>query len=304
MAVLAAVALASSACGVGDRQAQSERIARGRDLFVASDLVGAQIRYSSKHKPGARTSGAGFAPGSAAGVNAPASLAASVGFDFRHVAGSAIVAGLTVDEPEGGAVPVEGGVVRVDGPDVLFDGSRLVVQRETRRPAERRVWAKLDLTKLPADERSPQQSEFRSTERLEVFAKTVNPIYLVDLSLGTLAGSVDRVGEVQLDGAPATHYRANVSLEKASTEADLSDEEVATRTLAFRLVGMVNDVNPVDYWMSPDGQLLRARFRFEQRHLPRIHDIVTVDLRLAPSGLDPANGIARSRRPRPRLSST
>lgn len=290
--MLAAAVLASPACGVGDRQEQSDLIARGRALFVAGDLVGATVRYSSKRKPGARTSGAGFAPGAAAGVNAPASLTASVGFDFAGSSGGGARAGLTVDE----AAPPEGGVARVEGSDVLFDGSRLVVQRETRRPAERRVWASLDLGKLPEDERPPQQSEFRSSERLEVFAKTVNPLYLLDLSLGTLAGSVDRVGEVLLDGAPATQYRANVSLEKASTEADLSDDEVETRTLAFKLAGLVDDVNPVDYWMAPDGRLLRARYRFEQRHFPRIHDVVTVDLRLAPVGQDPA-AVAPSPKP-------
>jgi hypothetical protein len=284
-AALAVAALASSACGVGDRQAQAERIARARALVVRDHHVTATVRYSSKHKPGARSTGAGLA-GAAAGVNVPASMAAGVTFDF---APAGDVAGLTVEEAAAPAPPAagatdEGAAARVDGPDVRFAGSRLVVQRETRRPAERRVWASLDLQKLPDDERTPQQSEFRAADRLEVFAKTINPIYLLDLSLGTLAGSVERVGEVRLDGGPATHYRANLSLEKASSEADLSDDEVETRKLAFRLGGVTNDVLPVDYWLAPDGRLLRARYRFEQRHLPRIHDIVSVDLRLSPAG--------------------
>jgi hypothetical protein len=164
------------------------------------------------------------------------------------------------------------------GPTAIFKGDTTFVKRVNRRPAERRVWARLDYGSLAKDDRAPDQTELTNTDRLYALANSLNPRYVLDVSVGTLAGSIKRLGVVDLDGVKVTHYKANVSLDKANADLDLSDEQVQTRERLFALAGLRRDVNPAEYWVTADGRIRRVQFTFEQRLIPRVHNDVVVTL--------------------------
>lgn len=281
----------TGACGIGDKQQQAGVIAAARAAAVRAGSATGTVRLQNVPKKTsspiqtASSDGAGLA--GLAGGKAGASLAAPVAFDF--VAGRT---GVTVTVAPPAPPPTEGdaeaAVAEVapplEGPTVVFWRDTAFVQRVNRRPAERRAWGRLDFGGLPNDERSLDQSDFTPAQRLEALGKSLNPAFIVDLAVGTLAGSVERVGTESVDGTPTTHYRGNVSLEKANTELDLSDDAAEARARVFRLVGIRRDVNPADYWITPEGQLRRARFRFEQRLFPQVRDALTITVDLQQLG--------------------
>lgn len=282
--VIACAAIVAGGCGVGDKQHDADAIVAGRRAVTKSGGVNAVIHYRSVPKRASSavresTDGGGLAPG--LGRQGPAALDVAVQFDFAHGA-------TVVDVPTPPAAADGSAAPTIEGPDAMFDGDVAFVQRVNRRPAERRVWARLDFRGLDEDERAPDQTDYSPDERLETVAKTINPQLLLDLVDGTLAGSVERVGTDAVDGVDAVAYRANVSIEKSSTELGLDEDALATRKRVFALAGISRDVNPARYWLGRDGRLVRASFTFDQALFPRIHNTVSVVLDLqqaAPTSL-------------------
>ena len=300
--VLASLALSVvSSCGIGDKQRQADVITATPAKAVALKTAAGTLTVESKPKPGSsavvRAEGTqAAAAASALGAMGNATLQVPVRFDFAADRTDVALTFATESaepaeepaeaptEPPAEAPAEDPAPPATGGPTTIYERNSAYVQRVNRRPAERRVWARLDFGALPSDEAPPDQSDVSATERLYTLANTINPRYLLDLAEGTLAGSVELVGQEDVGGVRTRHYQANVSIEKATTELDLTEAEVETRHHVFRLVGIGGDVHRAEYWIDDEGRLRRSRFAFEQRLVPRVHNELTVTLEVAQYG--------------------
>ena len=150
-------------------------------------------------------------------------------------------------------------------PGSVFADTAVFVRRQNARPTERRTWATLDLADLPDRERPLDASDMSPGAILAAVASTVNPVYLLELAEGALAGSVKRRGADTVAGTPVTRYDANISMDKTMTQLDFDDDERKVRLRLFRLLGARKDVLPATFWIDDDGRLRRIRVEFEQR---------------------------------------
>ena len=289
-AVTAGLLLGMSACGLGDQSHQAEVIARTPKKAAAAKTGAGTLTIVSTPKrksTAVKTSLPEGAQAALALASAPSQVTVPVTFDFARSRAAIELAPppAPAAAADPAAAPAPAAVAApTPGPTALFLKDTAFVKRVNRRPSERRVWARLDYAHLPRDDRAPDQSQLTNTDRLYALANSLNPQYLLELSVGTLAGSVQRVGDGDLGGVPVTHFKANVSLDKAHADLPLTDEQVATRERMFALVGLVRDVNPAEYWLDAEGRLRKATFRFEQRLLPRIHNDVAVTIEVPQYG--------------------
>ena len=177
--------------------------------------------------------------------------------------------------PEAGAAPLEPRPIAA-----IFEDSTVFVKRQNLRPTERRTWARLDFARLPESEPRPPSDDLAGNASLVAVATTANPSYLLDLATGALAGSAKRIGTAEIEGVPFTRYSANVSFDKASTERELEDDALETRSLMYRLLGFREDIVPAQFWIAADGSLRRMRIEVPQRVNRRRSDrlVVTLDL--------------------------
>jgi hypothetical protein len=297
MAMLIAV-LGTSACGLGDKSRQAELIAAAPAKAAKAGSATGTITIEATPKRRSMAVKTSVPQGAAAALGAgggTTTVSGPVVFDFAHSLATLELpppskspvpaAAAPASEAPAAAPPAPAEAPAAEdapsvetGPTAIFKGDTTFVKRVNRRPAERRVWARLDYGSLAKDDRAPDQSQLTNTDRIYALANSLNPRYVLDLSVGTLAGSVKRLGVVDLDGTKVTRYRANVSLDKANADLDLSDEQVQTRERLFALAGLRRDVNPAEYWVAPDGRIRRLQFTFEQRLIPRVHNDVVVTL--------------------------
>ena len=169
------------------------------------------------------------------------------------------------------------------GPTATFHGDIAFVKRVNRLPTERRVWARIDFATLPNTELGPDASQLTGYNRLYGMVSTLSPQFVIDLSIGALAGSVRRVGQETVGEVPTTHFHANASTDKTTADLHLTDDQKATRKRVFRLLGIYSDVNKADYWVDSAGLVRRSQFVFDQR-LFGVHNSVVVTLELATYG--------------------
>lgn len=263
--VAAAVAVSATGCGLGDKQAIADRLHASRlAVAEASPAVGT-VTYELRQSSGGSDAAAQLAAlaGEAGAVGAPTTSAQIVldGRDRRA----------RVSLPS-----VDGAVERT----TTFDDTELFVRRQNARATERRTWARLDLGKIVEDERPLALREMTPPSVLNAVVTTVNPVYLLELVEGALAGSVERKGNDLIGETAVTRHVANISFDKALTGLDFDDEEREVRLRLFRLLGASKDVVPAELWLDAEGRLRRLRIELEQRvdRQRSIDLIVTLEL--------------------------
>lgn len=322
VAALGALALTSAACGLGDKQAQADRVIDARrDTFEVGGATGAmkiEIEPSEENEEPEEAGGAAAAFGGLGGAAATRAFSVDVQlkFDFPRQSVGAIVvppvdplaalaaasapaegAAAAGAPPVEGAPPAEAPPVEAAAvpaaptePNTLFHGNTTYVRRTNVRPTERRLWAKLDFARLDDDERPPAVDETPGPSIAVAAANSINPLYLLELTEGVLAGSIERKGEETVNGTTAARYDANVSIDKALADLDLDDDELEIRQLMFRLLRVRDDVRPASFWVDGEGKLRRARFELRQR-IDRndTNDLtITIDL----SAIEPQGEVA------------
>ena len=287
VALAAATLAVTAACGVGDKQDRADIITATPEKAVAQRTAAATLTIDSAPKRSTSAVQSAAPAAAARSASRAASLTAPVRFDFAADRTEVVVTFPESAEPEAPAEAAEAAevvVARPTGTTAIFEGHTAFVQRVNRRPAERRIWAGLDFRELQTDEAPPDQSDISDQERLYALVTTINPRYLLDLAEGALAGSVELVGTAEVLGARTQHYRANMSIEKSTTEADVPEDEVELRRQVFRLAGVGGDVHKAEYWVDDEGRLRRSRFVVSQRLVPRIDNRVTLTLDMTAYG--------------------
>lgn len=300
--LLLVVALVVPACGLGDKQAHAEKIhsavSETRQAKTGRGLVAYTLTPDPDGGRAAAASALGPDPAleaARAAALAPVTLSVEVDFDFSAREALLLAAAPPPPEPQEEAAAVEAvspdaaaasDETQVDEPTTpaaapgeptaIFKSDTIFVKRTKLRQGERRTWAKLDYRALPDDEQRPPGDEYAGVPALIAAANTLNPTFLIELAGGVLAGSVKVLGPETLelkgrDGTPtsvaSTRYDANVSVDRALTELDLSEEVRATRELQMRLLlgSYPGDlVRPASFWLDAEGRLRQATFEFSQ----------------------------------------
>ena len=241
---------AGTACGIGDKQDLADKIHGSRRAVAeASPAVGTlhlelEIATEAASDAAALAAAAGAGAPSLAG---PPTLTLQISLD-----GATRRARAALDDPA---------VERA----ALFDDTEVFVRRQNARPTERRTWARLDLASLVETERPITADELEPAQILAAVGATLNPVYLLDLVEGALAGSVERRASEPAGGVDAIRYAANISFDKALTELDFDDDEREVRMRLFHLLGARQDVVPASIWIDAEGRLRKLRVELDQR---------------------------------------
>ena len=126
--------------------------------------------------------------------------------------------------------------------------------------------------------------ELGGTQIVLATAATLNPVSVLDLVVGALAGSVERGEPEDVDGVRVTRFDSNLSLDRSVTELDLPDDELEPRLLMFRLLGIFDDVRPARYWLDEDGRVRRVEAELLQRVSRRQQHELNVTLEITGYG--------------------
>ena len=291
-ALVVAVMLLAGGCGLGQRQRQAERIHDSRERAIEAGTATGVLRFEVILDPEVEE---------VEGLPEAArtfSVSAAVGYDFAGDSVRLVLAPPVAPSIEGfeGLEGIEGlegfgdRAVRPSEldvnaePDILFTGDVVYVRRSNLRPTERRVWAKLDYTELPDEEPRINFDELGGTQIVLATAATLNPVSVLDLVVGALAGSVERGEPEDVDGVRVTRFDSNLSLDRSVTELDLPDDELEPRLLMFRLLGIFDDVRPARYWLDEDGRVRRVEAELLQRVSRRQQHELNVTLEITGYG--------------------
>lgn len=254
------ITVVTSSCSLGDKQAQADRITRSvRRLDTAGVASGeGSWRFRIEEIPG------------------------TVAGQFEQVnALPPIRLALVADQRRSRAQ-----LAAPDNPPLVIFDNHVVYAQRSGSGLSSRDWARLDFGALS---RLPDPS-------LEAVINNVgqgsiallNPAHLFDLVEGALTGSIERLGEEIVGSQPATRFRANLSLDKAEGELDLSEEQRDARRRVLKILAFKGDVVPAEIWIGDDGTLRRVSLTFAQRPAPRTKMSFTVDLELAEFGAVPS----------------
>ena len=144
-----------------------------------------------------------------------------------------------------------------------------------------RPWLTLDVADLDEDASLP----FSNSDpiRMPYTAFVIPPAVLVDLVAGALTGSLERLGDEEIDGVPVRGYRANFDLEKmlGDTREETYDEEhreAVERT--FESLDMDESVHPGTVWLDEEGRPRRVTYELDAKPRRRwtFGITVTIDL--------------------------
>lgn len=267
------LAATAGACGIGDKQQKADRIHASRGEVAEASPATGTVTFELEAD--------GDAPGGLVGEEQAQLTAAVAG---AAGASNALTVQIALDGRDRRAK------VSIADPAVeratVFADTKILVRRQNARATERRTWAKLDLGRIVEDERPLALGEMSPSAVLGAVASTVNPVYLVELVEGTLAGSVEIVGNENIGDVATTRYDANISFDKAMTELDFDDEDREVRLRLFRLLGATKDVVPARIWLDDEGRLRRFRLELEQRRTRQQSTTLIITTELTTFGAD------------------
>jgi hypothetical protein len=258
------LAVITASCGLGDKQHRADAIIDSVDrLFDARTAVGTLglrvgvVKVPDVGRQAENAQRAGPRPGPGVGELSPP-LVAGVALDFAHR--RAVVA-------------------RGERNAEIFDdqdyyGTRVGISERDARP-----WLRLRLSDLEegnGEIRVPDDSPL-------ALGAAVNPIVLIDLAAGALAGSIERGVPDKVGDVPVTRYRARFDVEKTldNTREDSypEDQRDAIDTL-FSLLTIKGTVNEGTAWLDAQGRLRRFRLLLRASRQRDLVFGVEFDLRL------------------------
>ena len=262
-ALVVVLAVSLGACGLGDKQAQSDRIVHAGEQLMATPslraVFEARVTIVKSDKP--------LAPGppklspglvrDLAAVIKPSAASAEIGNAvvfandaiYQRIARKTISTGdiakqlgapsnfsaLASAQVPGAAVPV--------ATTTTTPSSKL-----RRRVQIVREWAAFDFAAIDDDDKTKHAGSF-----------AINPVDLLRLTEGTLTGSIKRRGTV----AGLTRYDANVSRDKA--ERHLSEDARQVLDNEFRANAVGRRVFPASFWLDGGGAIRRLRITLRQQ---------------------------------------
>ena len=285
-AILAAVVVIGvTGCSLGDKQAKADRVIAAVHRTEASGVARADLTVSAAVLPTKKALAPGpprIASGAAANVATVIefkSSRAAVGIAGDDVAHAAVVFDGTRMFQRTDLKPLPTATAGVaigigGGPASNLGLLSAVIGPATPPPAQpaagtnasatptgeprlhrsakiQRHWTGFDFASLP-----------RNDETRTAGSYAISPAVLVHLASGTLTGSIRVLGPEAVSGVDTTHYRMNVSRDKAFRLLP----ETARKDLGkiFRANAIGGDVFPAEAWIGADGLLRRFSVRLRQ----------------------------------------
>ena len=275
------VAVLLGGCGLGDRQADADAIIDAADAaFAEGSAIGSlstSMRFvrvpdgADQILGGLSGSGAGAA-GEADDANPIAQLQEAQ----QAAAEQAFTVNVALDLRNDRA-----SVALPNKPDAAFavySGLVSYGRRWSAGPRDARPWVRVDGADInEGDEIDPIE------DAPAFFAFAINPVLLVDLLGGPLAGSVEDLGPDEIDGVATTHYAANFDIEKAlhDTRRKRFPED---RREAFRdvldVLAVSGDIHPGEVWLDDEGRPRRFTLNLKEEPIKHfvIEHRITLDL--------------------------
>lgn len=171
-------------------------------------------------------------------------------------------------------------VVFVDGaPHQLFVDGAVYGRRNDAIPEDARPWLRLRLDDIDDDE---SHLDVRDETPLALLA-AIDPLLLLDLAAGPLAGSASDPVPADLDGEAMTRFAANMDIEKTLEDTrrryhDEDDRE--TTNLVLDLLDIRGNIHAGDAWVDEQGRLRRFEWHVEIEPFRDLVLAVTVALDL------------------------
>lgn len=267
-AIVAAVALAAGACGLGER-AELEDVITGAPARADDGLVAGTITVEARFVDGpdpASSGGTGgiVLPAGAEDFQLPEGgftfETDSVGFEMDLATSRAALTRAGADAP----------FVYMD--DFVFYGRRSGVPEDDARP-----WIRLDV-----DDVEPDGGELDPFGRAVDAIATLHPAIVTDLAAGSLTGSIKERGRGKMNGVDATHYEVNVSIDKAfgdKRRKRYPEDRRETVDELIEVLGIDGNIHGADVWIDDEGRLRRFSVSLTQRPATRIEFalVVTID---------------------------
>jgi len=274
------VALVASGCGLGDRQHRADRIIDSVDVaFAAGSASGT---FSTSMKFVRLPDGAGQVLGAIGGTQSsseqkPASDPAQ---QLAQAQQQQMQREFTVDlaldlRQTRAAVALHRDPAK---PFAIFSNLVAYGRRWSAGPRDARPWVRVDANDLnEGDELDP------TADAPSFFAFAINPVYLVDLIAGPLAGSVRERGTERVGGVATTRYSANFDIDKVLAHTRRKQFPEDTRK-AFNdvldVLAVSGRIHPGDVWIDAAGRPRRFSIRLKEEPIKHfvIEHTITLEL--------------------------
>jgi hypothetical protein len=258
--VISALVIGLGACGLGDKQEQADAIIDSVDAAFdagsARGTVTASMRFA-RMPEGAEVQ-LGALNGDAAMGQMEQAFQMDAVLDLRD---------------EKATLAVGGGA-----PFAVFDRLQTFGRRWNAGARDARPWVRVDIADIA------EGDELDPTSDIPTFATVaVNPVVLLDLIAGPLAGSVERVGTDEVAGVETTHYKANFDIDKVLRDTRRSrypeDRREAIEDL-LDVFAVSGRIHPGEVWLDADGLPRRFRLRLEEEPISRmvIEHVITIEI--------------------------
>lgn len=171
-------------------------------------------------------------------------------------------------------------------PTSIWADDSIFLKRAEHEATEKRVWAKLDWTKIDEDEQVPSPVQLQLHGAMINIVNTINPLYVLELALGRLTGSIEIGGVEQVAGVQTTRYDVRIAPEKVAEVLELDDDATALRALMLRLLRVDgNDVmENAHIWIDEEGRLRKIQVELHQAYERGFNNIVVIILELPELG--------------------
>jgi hypothetical protein len=152
-------------------------------------------------------------------------------------------------------------LMATDGhPIALFDPATAFVRRKTRSAADKRLWSRLELQRLPDISKPTFEQMTQGMKPGEVVV--LDPVFLTELAAGVLTGSVKQVG-VDTDGNRRLTF--NTSISKAERKRHVKEDERKSRKKQLTSIAVTDDIHGGEAVLRKDGSLAGIKIVFAVR---------------------------------------
>jgi hypothetical protein len=279
-----AVALLASGCSLGDRQHRADAIIDSVDRAFAAGSASGTFSTSMRFvrlPDGAgqvlgSLGGAATGPaegGSKAAAGNPIAQATQAGLQRAQ---QAFTTGVDLDLADNRATIALPRAPKA--PFAIFSNLVAYGRRWSAGPRDARPWVRVDASDLnQGDKLDPTE------DAPQLFAFAINPVYLVDLIAGPLAGSVREKGTEKVGGVTTTHYAANFDIDKVVKHTRRKAFPEGTRKAfddVLDVLAVSGRIHPGEVWLDAQGRPRRFTLRLKEEPIRHflIEHTITIEL--------------------------
>ena len=267
------LALPMTACGLGDKEGYADAIIGATEqAFDAGTAVGTlSVSMQVIETP------EGIA--SVGGVQLGGDMAEAAQAQMMQES-QALLAAVELDlERDRASLTIPG----VDLPFVLFDGMDAYGRRYDAGERDARPWVRVDLEDL--DEGGSELSP--TDDQPFIGAYAISPVALLDLAAGPLTGSIERVGQEEIDGVPVTRYDANFDIEKVLRDTRRGrwpEERREALEDVLDVLTVRGTTHKGQVWIDEEGNPRRFKLRLREEPIRKFLLDVIIQLDLTDIG--------------------